>query len=168
MADSPPPTDDKPWIPWVLVAGLVALAFANGHKNDASGAESDTAPVSTYAAMLSAEAQSPPDTAAEAPTDADSAEEAPRPIYDDSTYDRPQSGYDEATSSGDDEDESPHLSNSNHYVNSNGDLVHSPAYSEEGSIPAGATAQCADGTYSFSEHRQGTCSRHEGVSEWLR
>ena len=34
-------------------------------------------------------------------------------------------------------------------------------------IPAGATAQCRDGTYSFSQHRQGTCSHHGGVSRWL-
>ena len=33
--------------------------------------------------------------------------------------------------------------------------------------PAGATARCRDGTYSFSEHRSGTCSSHGGVAEWL-
>lgn len=32
--------------------------------------------------------------------------------------------------------------------------------------PAGATALCRDGTYSFSQHRQGTCSHHGGVAEW--
>ncbi|MFL6283566.1 MAG: surface-adhesin E family protein [Pyrinomonadaceae bacterium] len=32
--------------------------------------------------------------------------------------------------------------------------------------PAGATALCRDGTYSYSEHRQGTCSHHGGVAEW--
>jgi hypothetical protein len=30
--------------------------------------------------------------------------------------------------------------------------------------PVGATAQCADGTHSFSQHRQGTCSHHGGVA----
>jgi hypothetical protein len=34
-------------------------------------------------------------------------------------------------------------------------------------VPAGATAECADGTYSYSLHRQGTCSYHGGVAEWL-
>jgi uncharacterized protein with FMN-binding domain len=34
--------------------------------------------------------------------------------------------------------------------------------------PAGATAKCRDGTYSFSQHRRGTCSHHGGVEEWLR
>ncbi len=33
--------------------------------------------------------------------------------------------------------------------------------------PEGATAQCKDGTYSFSQHRRGTCSGHDGVSRWL-
>jgi len=32
--------------------------------------------------------------------------------------------------------------------------------------PYGATAKCNDGTYSFSETRKGTCSRHGGVTEW--
>jgi Protein of unknown function (DUF3761) len=31
---------------------------------------------------------------------------------------------------------------------------------------AGASAVCADGTYSFSQHRSGTCSDHGGVHWW--
>ncbi len=34
--------------------------------------------------------------------------------------------------------------------------------------PAGATAQCNDLTYSMSQHRKGTCSRHKGVKTWLK
>ncbi len=59
------------------------------------------------------------------------------------------------------------LSNDNYYTNSNGQEVHSPAYSNDG-VPAGATAECNDGTYSFSQHRSGTCSHHGGVMEWLQ
>jgi Protein of unknown function (DUF3761) len=59
------------------------------------------------------------------------------------------------------------LSNDNHYINSSGNDVHSPAYSTDGSVPAGASAKCADGTYSFSQHRSGTCSHHGGVVQWL-
>lgn len=33
--------------------------------------------------------------------------------------------------------------------------------------PAGATAICRDGTYSFSQTRSGTCSWHGGVATWL-
>ena len=36
-----------------------------------------------------------------------------------------------------------------------------------GSVPAGATARCRDGTYSYSQHRSGTCSHHGGVATWL-
>ena len=35
------------------------------------------------------------------------------------------------------------------------------------SAPAGATARCRDGTYSYSQHRSGTCSHHGGVAAWL-
>ena len=33
--------------------------------------------------------------------------------------------------------------------------------------PPGATARCRDGTYSYSQHHQGTCSHHGGVAVWL-
>ena len=33
--------------------------------------------------------------------------------------------------------------------------------------PLGATAICNDGSYSFSQHRSGTCSHHGGVAVWL-
>jgi endonuclease YncB( thermonuclease family) len=33
--------------------------------------------------------------------------------------------------------------------------------------PAGASALCADGTYSYSANRRGTCSHHGGVARWL-
>ena len=56
------------------------------------------------------------------------------------------------------------LSNNNYYTNVNGNTVHSPAYSN--SPPAGASAICRDGTYSFSQNRSGTCSHHGGVSSW--
>jgi hypothetical protein len=59
------------------------------------------------------------------------------------------------------------LSNSNYYINTQGSRIHSPAYTSDNSIPAGASARCRDGTYSFSQSRRGTCSRHGGVSEWL-
>jgi len=57
------------------------------------------------------------------------------------------------------------LSNDNYYTNSSGNRVHAPANAP--SVPAGATALCGDGTYSFSQHRSGTCSHHGGVAKWL-
>lgn len=48
-----------------------------------------------------------------------------------------------------------------YYKNSSGKCVKQPS-----SHPAGATAKCKDGTYSYSTHRSGTCSHHRGVSIW--
>jgi Protein of unknown function (DUF3761) len=48
------------------------------------------------------------------------------------------------------------------YTNGYGAETHSPSFDPYGP-PAGATARCADGTYSFSQHRSGTCSHHGGV-----
>ncbi len=62
--------------------------------------------------------------------------------------------------------QSPTLSNNNYYENVDDNQVHSPAYSADSSIPAGASAQCGDGTYSFSQNRKGTCSHHGGVAQW--
>src|SRR3989344_576327 len=47
-----------------------------------------------------------------------------------------------------------------YYRNVDGNLVPSPYYAP--SAPAGASARCRDGTYSFSQNRQGTCSHHGG------
>ena len=53
------------------------------------------------------------------------------------------------------------------YVNKDGVVIHSPAHTVSGAAPAGASAQCRDGSYSFSTHHSGTCSHHGGVSRWL-
>jgi hypothetical protein len=59
------------------------------------------------------------------------------------------------------------LNNHNTYQNRDGETVHAPAHSRSGKVPEGATAHCRDGSYSFSRHRSGTCSRHGGVESWL-
>jgi hypothetical protein len=51
------------------------------------------------------------------------------------------------------------------YRNVDGVCVHRPVAAP--GPPAGATAKCKDGTYSFSQHRSGTCSGHGGVAVWL-
>ena len=55
-------------------------------------------------------------------------------------------------------------SSGNGYINSAGEFVPSPAFSDR--RPADASAQCRDGSYSFSRSRRGTCSHHGGVAEW--
>lgn len=50
------------------------------------------------------------------------------------------------------------------YTNSVGNEVPRPYIAP--SRPAGASALCRDGSYSFSQSRRGTCSHHGGVAEW--
>jgi hypothetical protein len=42
-----------------------------------------------------------------------------------------------------------------------------PVAANENSNPAGATAQCKDGTYSHAKTHQGACSHHGGVAKWM-
>lgn len=53
------------------------------------------------------------------------------------------------------------------YTASSGDCV--PYPQQGGSQPQGATAQCSDGSWSFSEHphASGTCHGHGGVKQYL-
>jgi hypothetical protein len=60
----------------------------------------------------------------------------------------------------------PKRSGKEYYINIDGKKIPSPRMSPTGP-PAGATAQCNDGSYSFSTHRRGTCSHHGGVRRWL-
>lgn len=48
-----------------------------------------------------------------------------------------------------------------YYTNVSGHSVHRPVHVS--SRPSGATYHCGDGSWSFSEHRRGACSRHGGV-----
>jgi hypothetical protein len=57
------------------------------------------------------------------------------------------------------------LSRHDCYINQDGRPVHRPARDNNGR-PQGATALCRDGTYSFSQHHDGTCSHHGGVEHW--
>lgn len=57
--------------------------------------------------------------------------------------------------------EKPHT-----YENIYNNEVQAPTHYK--SIPSGACAICRDSSYSFSQNRRGTCSRHGGVARWLR
>ncbi len=55
-----------------------------------------------------------------------------------------------------------------YYRNSNGVCVHRPVKTQDSAVvPKGATAQCRDGSFSFSQHHRGTCLHHGGVAKWL-
>jgi len=53
------------------------------------------------------------------------------------------------------------------YTNAYGEWVQSPAWTADNQPPQGASAQCRDGSFSFSNTRRGTCSWHGGVASWL-
>lgn len=57
-----------------------------------------------------------------------------------------------------------HFHASHYYTNVSGHRVYRPVFATH--APRGWSAQCADGSYSFSEHHRGTCSHHGGVSQW--
>jgi Protein of unknown function (DUF3761) len=59
----------------------------------------------------------------------------------------------------------PNCTNNGTYVNSKGQTVPRPENCS--AAPKGATAQCRDGSYSFSQSTRGTCSHHGGVAKWL-
>ncbi len=43
-----------------------------------------------------------------------------------------------------------------------------PAPAPQPDHPAGATALCNDGTYSYAANHQGACSHHGGVAQWYK
>ena len=53
-----------------------------------------------------------------------------------------------------------------YYGNVDGECIPGPS-TDPGLTPEGPTAVCRDGTYSYSQHRSGTCSHHGGVARWL-
>lgn len=59
----------------------------------------------------------------------------------------------------------PKCTDNGTYTNSKGETVKRPENCS--AVPQGATAQCRDGSYSFSQSRRGTCSHHGGVAKWL-
>lgn len=59
----------------------------------------------------------------------------------------------------------PKCTDTGTYVNSQGQTVRRPENCS--AAPQGASAQCRDGSYSFSHSRRGTCSHHGGVAKWL-
>ncbi|MBN4098585.1 DUF3761 domain-containing protein [Methylobacterium sp. OT2] len=55
------------------------------------------------------------------------------------------------------------------YTNRDGCEVPRPEQPKGSSCakPVDATARCRDGDWSYSQHRQGTCSHHRGVACWI-
>ncbi|GAB3369891.1 DUF3761 domain-containing protein [Amycolatopsis echigonensis] len=139
----------------VLVAGCGAAPAGNAPSAvtseyspppTTSSAPETSATPTTPATSIAAPVTDPPTTVAKPKTQA-----APR------TTTSQADASDQAAP-----DPGPADCGSDYYRNSSGNCVHRPD-----SSPSGATAQCNDGSYSYSQHRSGTCSRHGGVKQWL-
>lgn len=52
-----------------------------------------------------------------------------------------------------------------YYRSSDGSLVHRPTRDANPAFGP-VTADCRDGTHSYSHHQRGTCSGHGGVAQW--
>jgi hypothetical protein len=141
---------------WLGIAGALIIALAWGHS---SGFSTATSPASAAPAS----SQQVDDQQTPASTAADSFEASPADSSEASS-----DGDDDQYASSDDTDASDTgdaTCDDDSYLSSDGDCVHRPVAAA--TAPEGASAQCNDGTYSFSEHRRGTCSHHGGVAEWL-
>ena len=52
-----------------------------------------------------------------------------------------------------------------YYHSTDGSVVHGPTRNENAAYGP-VTADCRDGTHSYSHHHSGTCSGHGGVANW--
>ncbi len=155
-------TSPRPWYKkkrYLIPLGAVALIALGSNGSPTPPPSQPIQPAAAAAVLKSAQ------TSVETHTDFD-----PAPTAHSQTYPSVSSGSQvsqtaPAQTQSASQSRSPSLSNNNYYTNVDGNQVHSPVYSN--SVPAGATAQCRDGTYSFSQHRSGTCSHRGGVASWL-
>lgn len=144
----------------VLAAGVLVAGCGVGSvpPKDTGGLGVLETPTSTYSipsysAPVPTETTTPVATTSEAPavTEAPPATKAAAPK---TTVAKPKTTAQAAPE--------PAGCGADYYRNSDGNCVHRPSDN-----PSGATAQCKDGTYSYSQHRSGTCSGHGGVKTWL-
>lgn len=144
---------------WGVAAFIIAAIALSGGQGDQNKNNLTPDSSATPASSVTQTDSNTPETAA--PTaEAPAQTTAPTPAP--ATTPTPEQNTAAAPTSS-----SSNLSNDNTYVNSAGNTVHSPATTTDGSVPAGASAKCVDGTFSFSQSRRGTCSHHGGVASWL-
>ncbi|HJQ48551.1 MAG TPA: DUF3761 domain-containing protein [Amycolatopsis sp.] len=139
----------------LAAAMLGALAIAGCAATPAT-----PAPASTISTELSTVATTPPPAATTPPT-ATTSQAAAQQAAPDTPAPQAAATTKRTTS----QQSASSTCSSSSYVNVDGRCVPRPTHAD--SPPAGATARCNDGTYSFSQHRQGTCSGHGGVAAWL-
>lgn len=135
----------------VLVIASVLIAALNGGDTPNTTANKAPAPISTTTKAPEPAAPTPAPIATPTPTQ-------PAPTPTPSPAPTPTPAPDPTSTA-------PTDCTNGTYVNTAGNTVCSPETSS--TVPVGATAQCVDGTYSFSQSHSGTCSHHGGVAQWL-
>jgi Protein of unknown function (DUF3761). len=157
------------WASHVLI--IVIGWIDSGHSNSPASEQpkaSATADAPTDQALLVEPAEvgdqsssvEEPISAADDGTADDSADQQPSDLVSDE---------DQASTSDPDHEVSSYASSGvcdgDYYEASSGDCVHRRVAAA--SAPSGASAQCNDGTYSFSEYHRGTCGDDGGVDRCL-
>ena len=143
---------------WVLVAGLLVAGCGVGtvppkNVGNVGVIETPTSTYSTPAYSVPVTTEAPATTSA-APVATTPQAVVPAPK---TTAPKPKAPKTTAQAA-----PKPAECGADYYRNSDGNCVHRPSDN-----PAGATALCKDGSYSYSQHRSGTCSGHGGVRTWL-
>ena len=138
----------------VIVSFIAGAVLMSGHSSHTQPTETLlNASASSKSSDASADDSTPADTTDTPPADAPAASTPSAPVSNAPSTPAPAT-------------ETPPTGCTNGtYTNSDGNTVCSPEAVP--TAPAGATAQCNDGTYSFSQHHSGTCSGHGGVAAWL-
>lgn len=154
---------------WVLLFGVVLVAASAAPPVPTTVAQAEPSPVLTVASPAAAPPPAaapvvavaapapvvvaPPAVPAVAPASALARPVAPKTSHAKTTASRASAPPASASSRGDT------------YTNVDGNQIERPVAAA--SQPAGATAKCKDGTWSFSQHHSGTCSGHGGVAQFL-
>jgi Protein of unknown function (DUF3761) len=153
---------------WVLMFGLAIVAAATTPPTvtvPTSVAQASPAPalaVASPAAAPPAPVASPVVAVAVPVVRAPIAPPTVRPVVPKETHARPASRPAATRPS---TPKGSGISSGDTYTNVDGNQIQRPVAAA--SQPSGATAKCKDGTWSFSQHRSGTCSGHGGVAQSL-
>jgi len=148
---------------WILAAGLLVAGCGVGSvpAKDPGGVGVLEAPATSYTAPTYSVPSTTATSEAPAPTTVPAATTAPtqaQAVVPKTTAAKPKTAPKTTAQAA----PKPAECGADYYRNSDGNCVHRPSDN-----PSGATALCKDGTYSYSQHRSGTCSGHGGVRTWL-
>jgi hypothetical protein len=145
----------------IILALIVAYGVGHSSGSNSSATSAAAAPASELNSLADESAARSYSEYGLVSQDSDVASDEADSGAESASYDDDESSFSDAS------DDATHSGScsGDYYENSDGTCVHRPIDADV--APSGATAQCNDGTYSFSQHHSGTCSHHRGVAAWL-